>query len=665
MSAIDELLSREWLATNGLGGYASSTFAGCNTRRYHGLLVAALEPPTGRTVLLSKLDETLWIGSIPFELAANEYHDGTIQPRGFELLSNVRIENGVPTFTYQFEDWVLEKKVWMEHEQNTTFVRYLLRGPTPACRMEFAPMCAWRDFHSHQHGSDNLQFKAVADDGGVRIEAFDGAQPYWLACDQPMGFDVEPAWYWQFLHREERERGLDSLEDLFRPGNVSTAILPDQPVLLRVTAEVEAAPFAGALARAEERFKNLFVGTVADRTPSDQAIQQLSAAADQFVVRRSSSRGRGYSIIAGYHWFSDWARDTMISLPGLTLTTGRYGVARAILTTFADLMDRGMLPNTFSETGQAQFNTVDGTLWFFHAIDRYMRASQDTSILKELFPVLEGAVDWHLKGTRHNIKVDAADGLLYAGEPGIQLTWMDAKVDGWVVTPRIGKPVEINALWFNAICLMAAWARDLQTEATDYQRLAAQIGPSFRQRFWNPDANCLYDVVDGPDGADASLRPNQLLAVSLPFAPMFGAQAKAIVDKVQTSLLTPFGLRTLAPDAPDYRGRYEGDQRSRDGAYHQGTVWPWLMGSFIDAHLRVYGDRAQAIQFLEPLVRHMDESAGLGTISEIFDGDAPHAPRGCIAQAWSVGEVLRVWSGLHEPPPPKPSTSFGGNHGHD
>ncbi|HEU0168133.1 MAG TPA: amylo-alpha-1,6-glucosidase, partial [Chloroflexota bacterium] len=440
----------------------------------------------------------------------------------------------------------------------------------------------------------------------------------------------------------------------------------------------EPAPFAGAFERAEAHATKLLgprKGAVASMglrvlgsEPAAVVQQQadvearLRFAADQFVVDAGARSGGGKTVIAGYHWFADWGRDTMISLPGLLLATGRHDAARDVLRMFAAHADRGMLPNTFDEHGGAAYNTVDATLWFFQAVDRYTRAADDPAFLKEAFPVLEGIVDWHLKATRFNIKVDPADGLLQAGEAGVQLTWMDAKVGDWVVTPRTGKPVEVNALWFNALCLMATWARDLQHESTDYEQLVAQISRSFRARFWNPEAGCLFDVVDGPEGDDASIRPNQLLAVSLPFATVFGPQAKAVVDVCRDKLLTPFGLRTLAPDDPRYIGRYEGDRRSRDGSYHQGTVWPWLMGPFLDAYLKTHGDKQEAETLLLPLIKHMDEQAGLGTISEIFDGDEPHTARGCIAQAWSVAEVLRCWHDLHAAPPERPSTHMGGAH---
>ena len=370
----------------------------------------------------------------------------------------------------------------------------------------------------------------------------------------------------------------------------------------------------------------------------------LVLAADQFIVKRAlPEEPDGRSIIAGYHWFADWGRDTMIALPGLTLTTGRADIARKILLAFARYVDGGMLPNNFPDAGgRPEYNTVDAALWFFEAVRQYFAATQDTATLRELFPVMAQMISAHLAGTRYQIHVDESDGLLYAGEPGVQLTWMDAKVGDWVVTPRIGKPVEINALWFNALQTMATLAPVVKKSAGPYAKLAAQVKQSF-VKFWNADAECCYDVIDSPGiGNDASLRPNQIFAVSLPHSPLTPERQKLVVDFCARRLVTSEGLRSLAQGEPGYQGHYGGGVRERDGAYHQGTVWGWLLGPFVLAHLRVYGDRAAALSFLEPLGQQIN-THGLGTLSEICDGDPPFTPRGCIAQAWTVGEVLRAW----------------------
>jgi len=350
----------------------------------------------------------------------------------------------------------------------------------------------------------------------------------------------------------------------------------------------------------------------------------------------------GRTVIAGYPWFGDWGRDTMISLPGLTLVTGRPDVAARILRTFARFVDQGMLPNRFPEVGEIpEYNTADATLWYFEAIRAYHAATGDDVLLRDLFPVLQEIIEWHRRGTRYHIHVDPADGLLYAGEVGVQLTWMDAKVGDWVVTPRIGKPVEINALWYNSLCSAAHFARRLGKPADRYEALAEQTHAGFA-RFWNEVAGYCYDVIDGPGGDDLALRPNQLLAVSLPHSPLSPEQQRAVVNVCARHLLTSHGLRSLSPDDQAYIGHYGGDQRRRDGAYHQGTVWSWLIGPFVSAHLRVYHDPALAQSYLLPLARHL-AGHGIGSISEVFDGDPPFTPRGCIAQAWGVAELLRAW----------------------
>jgi predicted glycogen debranching enzyme len=391
----------------------------------------------------------------------------------------------------------------------------------------------------------------------------------------------------------------------------------------------------------EKRADAVVVDAGVEREPA--WIAQLARAADQFVVARPTrEEPGGKSVIAGYPWFGDWGRDTMIALPGLTVATGRPDVARPILTTFARYVDRGMLPNRFPDAGEApEYNTVDATLWYVEAIRAYLAATDDDALLKDLFPVLEEIVRWHRQGTRYGIVEDPADGLLRAGEPGVQLTWMDARVGDWVVTPRIGKPVEVNALWYNALRALGGFARRLGRAAEPWDRLAARVAASF-DRFWNDAAGYCLDVLDGPAGADATLRPNQIFAVALPESPLPAARQRAVVDACARHLLASFGLRSLDPRHPDYRGHYGGGPRERDGAYHQGPVWGWLLGPFVIAHLRVYGDAAAAQAFLRPVAHHLADY-GVGTVAELFDGDPPHTPRGCIAQGWSVAETLRAW----------------------
>jgi predicted glycogen debranching enzyme len=453
---------------------------------------------------------------------------------------------------------------------------------------------------------------------------------------------------------EETARGLSDREDRLFAALFRTKLQIGSSVVFVATTEAHAL-LDGETARAERA--NYEVKLFQDWQAKNEALAeeapswlwQLILAADQFVVKRSlPEEPDGRSIIAGYHWFGDWGRDTMIALPGLTLATGRAEVAKQILLAFSRYVDGGMLPNNFPDAGgKPEYNTVDAALWYFESIRQYFEATQDAVTLQKLFPVLAGMIDAHIAGTRYNIHVDPADGLLYAGAPGVQVTWMDAKIGDWVVTPRTGKPVEINALWINALERMAGFARLLAKPGDTYEKVAAKARKSF-QRFWNADRGCCFDVIDAPGGNDALLRPNQIFAVSLPVSPLTPEQQKAVVDVCARQLLTSYGLRSLAPGEAGYTGHYGGSPRDRDAAYHQGTVWGWLLGPFALAHYGVYHDREAALRFLEPLGRQIYAS-GLGTLSEIFDGDAPFTPRGCIAQSWTVAEVLRAWHTIRNP----------------
>jgi predicted glycogen debranching enzyme len=461
----------------------------------------------------------------------------------------------------------------------------------------------------------------------------------------------EPAhvWYRNFDLAAERERGLDDREDHLHAGTFHTSLQAGESVTIVCTTESSAelngpAAFERHLAVQQDLLSQWTTPQPELAKLAPVWVKQLVLAADQFIVRRPlNDEPNACSVIAGYHWFGDWGRDTMIALPGLTLATGRPQLARSVLRAFGRYVDRGMLPNVFPDTGEAPaYNTVDATLWYFEALRQYYAATSDKELLTELFPLLAEIIDWHQRGTRFGICVDPNDGLLYAGEAGVQLTWMDAKVGDWVVTPRIGKPIEVNALWLNALVTMAEFARalGLRTETYEIQAECARHG---FKRFWNESANYCFDVIDGPGASDSSLRPNQILAVSLPECPLTGDQQRAVVDTCARHLLTSFGLRSLAPGDPKYQGRYTGGPRDRDAAYHQGTVWGWLLGPFVLAHLRVYRDPIRAAAFLEPIANHL-RTCGLGSASEIFDGDAPFVPRGCIAQAWTVAELLRAWT---------------------
>jgi len=639
--------SREWLVTNGIGGYASGTVAGSQTRRYHGMLVAALQPPVGRTQLVSAIDEIVHYAGADFPLATHRWASGAIDPQGFLFLEDFHLEGSTPVWTYALADALLEKRVWMRQGENTTYIQYTLVRGSSALEMEWKALVNYRDFHSLTHAGE-WRMNITPVENGVKVLAFDGAAPFYLKSSAAT---CEPRheWYLGCYFAEETERGLSDREDrlfaaLFRAklevgSSFTLVVSTEAAAALDVeTARAERANYEVKLFH-DWQAKN---ETLAGEAPS--WLWQLILAADQFIVKRSlAEEPDGRSIIAGYHWFGDWGRDTMIALPGLTLAPGRAGVAKQILLAFSRYVDKGMLPNNFPDAGgKPEYNTVDAALWYFDSLHQYFEATQDDVTLQKLFPILAGVIEAHVAGTRYNIHVDPTDGLLYAGGPGVQLTWMDAKIGDWVVTPRTGKPVEINALWINALETMAGFARSLARPGDAYEKLAAKTKKSF-QKFWNLDRNCCFDVIDSPGiGNDASLRPNQIFAVSLPVSPLTPQQQRAVVDICARRLLTSHGLRSLAPGETGYSGHYGGSPRDRDAAYHQGTVWGWLLGPFARAHFRVYRDREAALRFLEPLGRQIYAS-GLGTLSEIFDGDAPFTSRGCIAQAWTVAEVLRSW----------------------
>ena len=639
----------EWLVTNGLGGYASGTVAGLLTRRYHGLLVAALNPPVGRTLLVAKLDETAEHGGRQYPLFTNRWHDGSVNPDGYRYLERFRLEDSLPVWTYALADELLEKRVWMEQGANTTYVCYeLTRGSGPVA-LRIKTLVNYRDHHGSTRGN-GWQMRVTAEDRGLTVAAYDGAVPFHLRSDRGR-CERAHDWHWGFDLAAERARGLEDHEDHLHVGTIQGTVEQGKPLTIVLTTDPGASVDGAKALERRTRHQRALLGAFAKAHPvvSKQApawVEQTIFAAEQFIVARPSpADSDGRSVVAGYHWFVDWGRDTMIALPGLTLTTGRPAIASLILKTYATFVDRGMVPNRFPDAGVIpEYNTVDATLWYVEAIRAYHATTGDDRLVRELFPVLAEIVDWHRRGTRYGIHLDHADGLLWAGEEGVQLTWMDAKVGGWVVTPRIGKPVEVNALWYNALRTMAALARIVKKPADEYAELADRAEAGFA-RFWNDALGCCYDVLDGPDGDDPSLRPNQIFAVSLPASPLELNRQRAIVDVCARHLLTSHGLRSLAPDHPAYVGQYAGDQRSRDAAYHQGTVWGWLLGPFVTAHLKVYRDPVRARSFLDPMIRHL-QSNGLGTLSEVFDGDPPFTPRGCIAQAWNVAELLRTWMTL-------------------
>jgi predicted glycogen debranching enzyme len=627
-------LTREWLETNGIGGFSSSTICGLNTRRYHGLLTAATKPPVGRLVLLSKLEETLAIDGRRYELSSNQY-PGVIHPRGFNYQTGFRLDP-FPVFTYEVEGIRLEKSVFMVQGENTTVVQYELRHTVDSnhqdIQLEIRPLVAFRDYHSTTHENGALNAHVESAPGLTSFRPYTDQPALHLAHD-PADVDANGCWYRNFQYAIEQERGLDFVEDLFNPCRLTFNINVRTKVSIVASTEQHNAANAAAYGQAEIERR---------ATSKDDVVTLLRSAADQFIV----SRERGETVIAGYHWFADWGRDTMIALPGLTLVNGRWDIAKHVLTEFSRHVDQGMLPNRFPDAGEApEYNTVDATLWFFEAVRSFVQYTGDYEFVRtSLYSVLEDIIHWHVKGTRYQIHVDD-DGLLFSGEPGVQLTWMDARVGDRLVTPRHGKPVEIQALWYNALRVMEDLAGRLNEPRSrkEYGAMADKARASFNKQFWNEQAGCLYDVING-EFRDASIRPNQVIAISLTNTIVAKDKAKSILSVIERELLTPRGLRTLSPSDPDYIGRYEGAPGTRDSAYHQGTIWPWLMGPYITASIKTLGPeagRTLAATWLKNFQPHLQEAC-LGQVSEIFDGDAPHAPRGCVAQAWSVAELLRA-----------------------
>jgi len=646
--------SREWLVTNGLGGYASGTIAGTTTRRYHGLLVAALQPPVKRTVLVSGLDERVRYLDNTYSLATNRWTSGFISPNGYLQIESFHLEGTKPVWRYALGDALLEKRIWMKQGENTTYVQFRLLRASAPIELDGKVLVNYRDFH-HTTQAPDWRMRVEPVEHGLRVVAFEGATPFYLK-GRDMSWTAKPEWYRDFFLPAERERGLDDKEDRLFAGQFHSQLRSGESVTLVLTTE-ESTSLDGEQARTHQANHDMkLFQTWQEQRAQTCAMSaeeepgwlwQLVLAADQFIVRRSfPDQTDGRSILAGYPWFNDWGRDTMIALPGLTLSLGRPEIAKSILRSMTHYVNGGMLPNNFPDAGSTPgYNTVDATLWFFEALRQYVEATQDMEFLREMFPALAEIVDAHVRGTRYNIQVDPADALLYAGSPEVQLTWMDARIGDWVVTPRTGKAVEINALWINALHTMADFAHTLGCPGEGYEKLAEKATRHF-QKFWNPERRSCYDVIDAPSADnDASLRPNQIFAVSLPVSPLATEQQKAVVDIVAQQLLTSHGLRSLGPLEPGYKGEYGGGPRERDSAYHQGTVWGWLLGPFALAHYRVYRDAAVAQSFLEPLGRSIC-NGGLGTLGEIFGGDPPFPPAGCIAQAWTVAEVIRAWQVL-------------------
>jgi len=612
---------REWVLTNGLGGYAMGTASGINTRRYHGHLIAATTPPTGRMVLLAAVDAFVQAGANPLGISANQY-PGAIYPEGFHYLRAFSADHFIE-WQYRVAGMEVVKRLALHEGENAVTIAYRNAGTSPLL-LTLRPLVSHKDHHQEfiedRDYPQRLLFqgeRTVVEHGGVALHL--GHQ----------GARREPVhgWYYRFEHVRESERGLPPRDDLFCPCELRFTLAPGETArLVASTAPgVEPMPLDEEIAPKDYRLSN-----------------QLKAAASHFFVRTEERS----SIIAGYPWFTDWGRDTMIALPGLCLHTGRVPEARQILADYAGQMRQGLIPNRFVEKGEKpDYNTVDATLWFANAVYKTLQAQWDQSFAEQMLRALEEVYDWHVKGTQFGIGVDPSDGLLRQGEPGVQLTWMDAKVGDWVVTPRHGKPVEINGLWINLLRILE-WLSGrmegtvpLRFTSERYREDAERAEASFDRKFWHEVRGHYLDTVDP---MDASLRPNQLIAMAVPFSPVRPERARQALGVITRELLTPNGLRTLGPKEPGYRGRFRGSLPELDAAYHQGTVWPWLLGPYVTALVKFTNDRQEAKRVLRN-AKSMLEDYGLGGIPEVYDGDEPQSPGGCPWQAWSVGEVLRAW----------------------
>jgi len=624
----------EWLETNGLGGWSSSTASGCHTRRYHGLLVAATEPPTGRMVLVSKLDETIHRNGEEWELGTNDYN-GLYHPTGHRYWTGF-CRNWHPEFLCIAGDVRIRKSIVMLHGENTVLLRYQVLDAADSFELRFLPLLASRRYHQLTHANDAVSRDFHFENGVFHARLYEDTPDIYIGVPGA-SFASTPYWYYGFHYAEEEYRGLDCREDLFSPGRFDVSLKNGDVLDVWLsTGDLSGRDtellFQNELTRRQQLLAEL---------PSAGISRRLALAADQFVVRRDDE---GRTVIAGYHWFTDWGRDTMISLPGLCLSTGRYEEARKVLAAFARSASMGMLPNRFPDYGEPpEYNNVDGTLWYFVAVHHYLEATGDNGfVLQELLPGLKDIVDWHFRGTRYNIHVEES-GLLFAGEQGQQLTWMDARIGDWVVTPRMGRPVEVQALWYNALRifsrLLALNGQETDSQIVDLE--AKKLRLNFSGQFWYEKGGWLYDVIDEEGRPDPTLRPNQLFAISLPYPLVSGERADKILSVVQQHLYTPVGIRSLSPDHPRYTPSYGGDARQRDSSYHQGPVWSWLLGAYVDSLMRTQGGKREAQAVIDRFAYHLDEGC-IGSVAEIFDAEPPYKPGGCVAQAWGVAEMLRV-----------------------
>ncbi|HEV2209141.1 MAG TPA: amylo-alpha-1,6-glucosidase [Verrucomicrobiae bacterium] len=655
------LLRQEWLATNGLGGYASGTIAGSVTWRYHGLFIAALPAPFGRTVMLNHLAEQLRLADGRWvQIGGEEPSQPGEAVQGRNFITEFRLENGLPIWRYELEGIVLEKHLLFLYGQNTVHIHYHVVSAPEGVELRLRPSLHFRR-HEQDVNEGTLEGYQLIMTG----ERFEVTLPDWpprlrmVLRGDSSTFTYDGGSRREIYYAKEAERGYPSRGALWSPGYFNVHLRTKEDATLIASTEwwhnMLALTPQEALGFYHTRHRRLV--SCAEPTAQSSPAGDLVLASDQFIITpagRLQDAARAHAagdeirtVIAGYHWFTDWGRDTMISLEGLTLTTQRHTEAAWILRTFAYYIRDGLIPNLFPEgKNEGLYHTADATLWFFHALHRYVEVTRDLATLRLLLPRLLDVVEHHLRGTRFGIGVDPNDGLLRQGAPGYALTWMDAKVGDWVVTPRRGKAVEINGLWYNALRLLESWLRQERGDAAakPYGAHAERARESFNRRFWYADGGHLYDLVDGEHGDDASCRPNQLLAFSLPHPVLDPKRWAPVLEVVQQRLVTPVGLRTLSPGSPDYKAKYFGDLRARDAAYHQGTVWAWLLGPFVDAYLKVHPtDRAGGRKFLEGFTMHLDDGC-VGSINEIFDAEPPYTPRGCIAQAWSVAEILRAWA---------------------
>ncbi len=644
---IEGLLDKEWLLTNERGSYCSSTAAGCHTRRYHGLLIGTLDPPANRINALSQCLEVVSVGGRRHILTNFEF-GGRLADQAVAYLRQFRQGAGAH-FEYEIDGVRLTRSVYLARRSDTVAITYRFEDVTGPVELEVRPLVGLRDFHGLQRSW--VSMTATQTEGGIVVH-HSGAHggELFMRCEQG-GFEADAQWWYDFLYRVDRERGQDCREDLWSPGVFRCVVERPGEVVFWAnlsrrfeTATATQFDVEGLITEVQEHRRRV----MGQAKAGDRRLRRLFAAADAFIVRRTIGGRQRCTILAGYPWFMDWGRDTFISLRGLLLCTGRLEEAASVLTTFAAAADQGMIPNRFDDRSDtAHFNSVDASLWFIHAAFEYLEAGGDGAMFaRELLPVIRWVLDSYERGTRFEIRADD-DGLITAGTEQTQLTWMDAKCGDVVFTPRWGKAVEVNALWHEALSRTAQFydGRNIEN-ARRYRTMADRVAASFRRCFWNEQTGWLNDCVR--DGAvDASLRPNQILAVSLSGDVLSAEQQRAVVDVVERRLLTPYGLRTLDPADPRYRGRYEGGPMERDGAYHQGTVWPWLMGPFVQAYLRVHGSgreaRRRAARFIEPLMRHFEQDGCLGSVAEIFDADEPHRPRGCFAQAWSAASLITAY----------------------